>query len=91
MSRSRFLRAAALGLGLSSLLAMVGAPAQGASVPGRVVDNTKFGTSPDPLRGRDIPGLAVDPADPRHIVMIDEDYVAGRCDFHVTYDSGKTW
>jgi hypothetical protein len=23
--------------------------------------------------------------------MIDEDYVAGRCDFHVTYDSGKTW
>jgi hypothetical protein len=33
----------------------------------------------------------VDPADPRHIVMIDEDYVAGQCDFHVTYDSGKTW
>jgi hypothetical protein len=60
-------------------------------VPGRVVDNTKVGTSPDPERGADIPGLAVDPADPRHIVMIDEDYVAGRCDFHVTYDSGKTW
>jgi hypothetical protein len=86
-----FLRTAALGLGLSSLLVLVGAPAQGASVPGRVVDNTKFSTSPNPLRGDDIPGLAVDPADPRHIVMIDEDYVAGQCDFHVTYDSGKTW
>ena len=91
MSESGFLRTAALGLGLCSLLVLVGTPAQGASVPGRVVDNTRFGTTPDPLRGRDIPGLAADPADPRHIVMIDEDYIAGQCDFHVTYDSGKTW
>jgi putative cell wall-binding protein len=91
MSDRRFSRAAALGLGLSSVLSLIGAPAQGASVPGRVVDNTKFGTSPDPLRGRDIPGLAVDPADPRHVVMIDEDYFSSQCDFHVTYDSGKTW
>ncbi|MDQ6798784.1 MAG: exo-alpha-sialidase [Actinomycetota bacterium] len=91
MAGSDFLRKVALGLGLSGLLALAGAPAQGATVPGRVVDNTKFGTSTDPLRGRDIPGLAVDPADPRHIVMIDEDFLAGQCDFHVTYDAGKTW
>jgi putative cell wall-binding protein len=91
MRQSGFFRTAALGLGLSSLLILTGAPAQGASVPGRVVDNTKTGTSLDPLRGRDIPGLAADPADPRHIVLIDVDYVAGQCDFHVTYDSGKTW
>lgn len=49
MSQRGFLRTAALGLGLSSLLVLVGTPAQGASVPGRVVDNTKVGTSPDPL------------------------------------------
>ncbi|MDQ6727979.1 MAG: hypothetical protein M3066_17735 [Actinomycetota bacterium] len=91
MRKSGFFRTAALGLGLSTLLAVAGVPAQGASVPGRVVDNTKLGTSTDPLRGRDIPGLAVDPADPRHIVLIDEDFLAGQCDFHVTYDAGKTW
>jgi hypothetical protein len=91
MRTTGLFRTAVLGVGLSTMLALLGAPAQGANVPGRVVDNTKFGTSTDPLRGRDIPGLAVDPADPRHIVMIDEDFLAGQCDFHVTYDSGKTW
>ncbi|HEX3623768.1 MAG TPA: cell wall-binding repeat-containing protein [Acidimicrobiales bacterium] len=85
------MRTAALGMGLSTLLAVAGGPAQGENVAGRVVDNTKFGTSTDPLRGRDIPGLAVDPADPNHIVMIDEDFLAGQCDFHVTFDAGKTW
>jgi len=84
-------RMLALGLGMSLLLAVTGTPAQGAGVPGRVVENTRFGTDNNPLRGRDIPGLAVDPADPRHIVMIDEDFLAGQCDFHTSYDGGRTW
>ena len=93
MPKTAFVRVAALGLGLSTLAAVAGTgtPAQGASVQGRVIDNSRFGTSNDPLRGRDIPGLAVDPADPRHVVMIDEDFLAGQCDFHVSYDAGKTW
>jgi len=54
--------------------------------------NTRFQPeNKDPLRGRDIPGIAVDPADPRHVVMIDEDFLAGQCDFHVSFDSGRTW
>lgn len=85
----------ALGLGLSLVLAAAGAisgTGAGADVPpGQVLDNRKFGDSNDPLRGRDIPGLAVDPADPRHIVMIDEDFLAGQCDFHTSFDGGRTW
>jgi putative cell wall-binding protein len=92
MGKKALLRSAGLGIGMSVLAALAGTPAQGASTPaGRVVDNTRFGTSNDPLRGRDIPGMAVDPADPRHVVMIDEDFLAGQCDFHVSYDAGKTW
>src|SRR3954447_26381901 len=92
MAKTALLRSAALGMGFSMLAALAGAPAQGATTPpGRVVDNTRLGTSSDPLRGRAIPGMAVAPADPRHVVMIDEDFLAGQCDFHVSYDAGKTW
>ena len=85
-------RSAVIGLGLSLLLPLVGAPAQGEVTPGRVSANTRFQSeNRDPLRGRDIPGMAVDPADPRHIVMVDEDFLAGQCDAHVTFDGGRTW
>ncbi|MFN2607913.1 MAG: cell wall-binding repeat-containing protein [Acidimicrobiales bacterium] len=76
----------------TTMLLLVGpGAATGAPVPGRVVDNTRLDTGNDPLRGRDIPGMAVDPADPRHIVMVDEDFLAGQCDFHVSFDGGTTW
>ncbi|HEX2046916.1 MAG TPA: sialidase family protein [Acidimicrobiales bacterium] len=82
----------ASGLGLSLVLALLGSPARGEVTPGRVSENTRFqGDNNDPVRGRDIPGLAVDPNDPRHVVMIDEDFLAGQCDFHVTFDGGRTW
>lgn len=85
--------AAAIGLGLSMLLALAGSPAQGATPPpGRVTAATRFQSdNNDPLRGRDTPGLAVDPADPRHVVMVDEDYLLGQCDFHTSFDGGRTW
>ncbi len=90
--RTTLLRQAALGLGLSLLVALVGPPAQGQVAPGRVSENTRFQRdNNDPLRGRDMPGLAVNPADPRHVVMIDEDFLAGECDFHASFDGGRTW
>jgi putative cell wall-binding protein len=85
------LRPAVVGVGLSLLVALVAPPAQGDVPAGRVLANTRLDTGPDPLRGRDIPGMAVDPADPRHVVLIDEDFLSGQCDFHVSYDGGKTW
>jgi hypothetical protein len=85
-------RPAVVGLGLSVLLAIAGGPAQGAALPGRVSENTRFqDDNRDPVRGRDIPGFAVDPADPRHVVMISEEFITGQCDFATSFDGGRTW
>ncbi|MDQ3896545.1 MAG: hypothetical protein M3326_04700, partial [Actinomycetota bacterium] len=92
MRTTRYVGPATVGLALSLLLALPGSPAGGEVAAGRVSENTRFqGDNNDPLRGRDIPGMAVDPADPRHIVMIDEDFLGGQCDHHVTFDGGRTW
>ncbi|HVL05573.1 MAG TPA: hypothetical protein VM388_06270 [Acidimicrobiales bacterium] len=83
-------RAAFIGVGI--LLALAGAPAQGEVPSGRVSEATRFQPeNRDPVRGRDIPGLAVNPADPRHVVMITEDFINGQCDFHTSFDGGRTW
>jgi hypothetical protein len=42
-------------------------------------------------RGRDVPGLAVDPADPNHIVEAEIDPVNFQCDYNVSFDGGRTW
>src|SRR5437764_804550 len=52
--------------------------------------NTPLGDAP-PGRGRDVPGLAVDPADPNHVVEVDEDFTRGQCTFGVTFDGRRTW
>lgn len=98
MATTKLCRTLASGLGLGMLLA-VGGPAgpglgqtQPELTPGRVSENTRFQReNNDPIRGRDMPGLAVNPADPRHIVMIDEDFLAGQCDYHVSFDGGRSW
>jgi hypothetical protein len=83
-------RVAAAGTAL--IMGLAGAPAQGEVPTGRVSENTRFQSeNRDPVRGRDIPGFAVNPADPRHVVMIDEDFIAGQCDFHTSFDGGRTW
>jgi hypothetical protein len=85
-------RPAALGVGMAMLLALAGTPAQGEVPKGRVSEAIRLqAQNQDPVRGRDDPGLAVDPADPRHVVMVDEDYIAGQCDFHTSLDGGRTW
>ena len=89
---SKWGRPAAIGVGMSILLALAGTPAQGEVPTGRVSENTRFQSeNRDPVRGRDIPGFAVDPADPRHVVMITEEFITGQCDFHTSFDGGRTW
>jgi len=78
------------------MLALGGAPAQGQGqvkvAPGRVSESTRFQReNSDPVRGRDIPGFAVDPADPRHVVMITEEFITGQCDFATSFDGGRSW
>ncbi len=71
------------------LLAPATAGGQGGRVD--VGENVRIGTEVDPLRGRDAPAIAVNPADPRHMVLVDEDFIAGQCDYHVSFDGGRTW
>lgn len=67
-----------------------GASAQ--SVEGRVTANARVGAdNPDPFRGGDIPAVAADPSDPRHIVLINQNFVGGECEYRVTFDGGRSW
>ncbi len=77
---------------LGLLLSLAGMPAQGEVPAGRVSEATRLQIeNRDPVRGRDIPGFAVNPADPRHVVLITEEFITGQCDFHTSFDGGRTW
>ena len=65
--------------------------ATGATNRPRISAQRRVGDDPDPLRGHDVPALAADPADPAHIVEVDEDFVHARCVFQTTFDGGRTW
>lgn len=43
------------------------------------------------VRGRDVPALAVDPADQNHIVESEIDPVNFQCDYNASFDGGRTW
>ncbi|MFN2606417.1 MAG: sialidase family protein [Acidimicrobiales bacterium] len=80
------------------LLAMAGAaPVAGASQAagtagtGRVSANVPLGDDRAPVRGHDVPGLVADPANPDHVVEIDEEFLRGQCTYKVTFDGGRTW
>jgi hypothetical protein len=67
-------------------------PASGQAAGGNVTANVRVGTDNlDPFRGGDIPAVAADPADPRHIVMANDNFVTGECEFRVTFDGGSSW
>ncbi|MGH9076537.1 MAG: sialidase family protein, partial [Acidimicrobiales bacterium] len=92
--------AMALGLPCVALVRPASAePGQAAPAPAgfRVGANAVFGASStpgvntDPLRGLDIPAFAVDPANPSHIVLVDENFLTAQCEYHVTFDGGRTW
>jgi putative cell wall-binding protein len=42
-------------------------------------------------RGVDVPGLAVDPSNQAHIVEANIDPINLQCQYHVSFDGGKTW
>src|SRR3954454_6920856 len=80
---------AALALVATSLAVLPAGLAQAAPGP-RFGENYRL-VSDTPARVRDVPGLAVNPANQNHIVEADNDPINGECDYHVSFDGGKTW
>lgn len=54
-------------------------------------ENCRIGNDQRVGRLTDIPGIAVNPADPNHIVAVSEDFINGHCEHHVSFDAGATW
>ena len=84
----------AAALTLAALVSTAAPPSAGAAaaLAGRVSANTRVSADDkDPFRGADIPGVAVDPSDARHLVLLDENFVTGQCEVHVTFDGGAKW
>ncbi|MGH9124298.1 MAG: cell wall-binding repeat-containing protein [Acidimicrobiales bacterium] len=75
----------------AALVAIPSPALGGTAVSGRVTPNSRLTSDKAVLRGHDTPGVAVDPNNPNHIVLIEEDYLAGQCDFHTSFDGGHTW
>ncbi|MGH9178979.1 MAG: sialidase family protein [Acidimicrobiales bacterium] len=57
----------------------------------RFGENYRQGSDAAASRGRDVPGLAVNPADPKHVVSVDVDYLNGECSYKTSFDGGVTW
>ena len=86
-------RVAALAVAAATTMTVltVTTPAQGQAVGTlRTGENYRFG-NPPASRARDIPGLAVNPADPRHIVQVEKDILSQDCSTNVSTDGGVTW
>jgi hypothetical protein len=73
-------------LGLCSLLVASAAQARIAVGP-----NYALGSDQQPGRGKDAVGLTVDPRNMRHLVEVNADWTTGQCEYHVSFDGGKTW
>src|SRR5215210_6068543 len=79
-------------VGAATLIAMwclAAVPAQGA--PGQRFGENYLLPGQATIRGRDVPGLAVDPADQNHIVEAEIDPINLQCDYNVSFDGGQTW
>jgi hypothetical protein len=42
-------------------------------------------------RAYEVPSVAVDPKDPNHMVVTDNNLVGGNCTWHVSFDAGRSW
>ena len=74
------------------LAAVAPSAASGETGGGKVTANARVGAdNPDPFRGGDIPAVAADPGDPRHIVMVNDNFITGDCEFRVSFDGGGNW
>lgn len=57
----------------------------------RVGANFRMVADPAPARADDAPGLAVDPKDPDHIVVVNHEYRSQRCRYNASFDGGRSW
>jgi putative cell wall-binding protein len=57
----------------------------------RVGPNYLLRSDPRPARARDVVGLAVDPSNPRHLVEVNQEYRDAKCEYHVSFNAGKSW
>lgn len=78
---------------VSAVCAGAGSASAAASTPttGVVSPNVRVGSSKVPFRAADIPGVAADPDDVRHLVLVDENFDSGQCEFHASFDGGAHW
>jgi len=53
--------------------------------------NYRLGDDARPARGRDVPGMAVNPANSQHIVEVNVDLIDQVCEFNTSFDGGRTW
>lgn len=63
------------------------------SAPGvlRTGDNSRLANEDFPFRVKTAPGMALDPANPNHIVAVMFELGAEECQYAVTEDGGATW
>lgn len=88
LGRARIARR--LSLAVIAGVALFGA-APAAQADLRVDDNQRLPADSSPFRGKDQPGLAVNPSNPRHIVATNSDYLNEDCEASASFDGGATW
>src|SRR5579862_1299239 len=91
MTRLRWLRMVTVLIAALLLVAMSSPAVGGTQVSGTLTPNSRLTTDHSILRGHGIPGLAVDPSNPNHIVLVDENFIAGQCEYNTSFDGGHTW
>ncbi|MGH9127217.1 MAG: hypothetical protein ACRDZ8_21220, partial [Acidimicrobiales bacterium] len=91
MTRLRWLRLVPVLVGAASLVAMSTPAVGGTQVTGKLTPNSRLTTDQSVLRGHDIPGLAVDPSNANHVVLVDNNFLAGQCEYNTSFDGGHTW
>jgi len=80
----------ALILAAVSAISMLGVvPAAQAEL--RVGKNYRLNSDPNAVRGQDQIGLAVNPANPNHIVEVHANYLTEHCEHSVSRDGGANW
>ena len=79
-----------------TLAAIAGVVAFGSAVPAaqadlRVGKNQRLSADSSPFRGKDQVGLAVNPANPRHVVATNVNFLDEHCEASASFDGGETW
>ena len=89
---NRCRRPFALVVAVAAGLAVLVAPPARAQTTGQLRTDANFRLGDAPAgRGRDVPGMAVNPADRRQIVAVFVDVSATQCEYSASSDGGATW